>query len=251
MLILTAVAMAFFVGSCSVVGLRLLSLARRNRGLEEGLCGAAFVLIALLGYPLGIASGNGMGTVGDTSVPLFAIGGVFTNAGLACFYVFTWKTFRPGERWAAGVALLGSAGLVAGWAWSVGALLAAVPEAHSFRVTHAGSQVLQVFSTACFAWTAVEGVREARRARRRAAIGLADPLVADRFRLWGVFGVSTTLLTLVFAAVQLTGISPAESTLVHLSSAVFGAVSGGSVLLAFVPPARYVAWVERRARAAA
>lgn len=249
MLLLTAAAMLFFVVSCSVVGIRLLWLAHCHRGLEELLCGAGFVLIALLGYPLGIASGNGTGTVGEMSVPLFVVGGVFTNAGLACFYVFTWKTFRAGERWAAGVAVAGIAGLVAGWGWSVGALWAAEPSAHSFQVTLTGSRVLQVFSTTCFAWTAVEGIGQTRMARRRAAIGLGDPLVADRFRQWAVFGVSTTLLTLVFAVVQLAGVSPAESPVVHLSTALFGAVSGGSVLLAFVPPERYAAWVQRRATA--
>lgn len=250
MLLLTAAAMLFFVGSCSVVGLRLLWLAWRHRGLEELLCGAGFVLVALLGYPLGIASGNGMGSVGETSLSLFALGGLFTNTGLGCLYVFTWKAFRPASRGAAAVALAGIAGLLAGWGWSVGALWAAEPEASSFRVTHAGSQVLQVFSTACFAWTAAEGSLQARMARRRVALGLSDPLVAHRFLLWALYGVSTTLLTLVFAVVQLTGVAPAESVVVHVSTALFGGLSGGAVLLAFVPPARYVAWVERRAAAA-
>lgn len=251
MLLLTAAAMLFFIGSCSVVGLRLLWLAWRHRGLEELLCGAGFVLVALLGYPLGIASGNGMRTVGEMSVPLYVVGGLFTNAGLGCLYAFTWKAFRPGSRRAAAAALLGIAGLLGGFGWSVGALWAAEPSAASFRVTHAGSQVLQVFSTVCFAWTAVEGAIQTRMARRRAALGLSDPLVAHRFFLWALYGVSTTLLTLVFAVVQLTGIAPAESVVVHVSTAVFGGVSGGAVLLAFVPPARYVDWVQRRAAAAA
>jgi len=247
----TAAAMLFFVGSCSVVGLRLLWLAVRHRGLEELLCGAGFVLVALVGYPLGIASGNGMGTVGQVSLPLFVLGGVFTNGGLGCLYAFTWKAFRPGSRRAAGAALAGTAGLFAGFGWSVGALWAAEPSAPSLQVTHAGSQVLQVFSTVCFAWTAVEGALQTRMARRRVALGLSDPLVAHRFLLWTLYGVSTTLLTLVFAVVQLAGIAPAESVVVHVSTALFGGVSGGAVLLAFVPPARYVAWVERRAAAAA
>jgi len=59
-----------FVLTCSVVGLRLLWLARRTRELPELCIGAGLFSVAAVGFPLLIASG----------VAVTAIGGVVASA---------------------------------------------------------------------------------------------------------------------------------------------------------------------------
>ena len=56
------IALLTFVLAASVVGLRLLALARRTRQLPELLVGVGFSLIGLLGYPLAMLSGFGRGS---------------------------------------------------------------------------------------------------------------------------------------------------------------------------------------------
>lgn len=53
------ISMLIFVGICSAVGLRLVSLARRTRGPHELFCGLGFLLIGLFGYPAATVSGHG------------------------------------------------------------------------------------------------------------------------------------------------------------------------------------------------
>ena len=75
-------------------------------------------------------------------------------------------------------------------------------------------------------------------------LGLSDRVTTNRFGLWALFGASTSLLNAAFMVVQLAGHSPAESAIVHVSSAVFGAISSAAVFLALLPPPRYLARLE-------
>ena len=251
MLVLASISMLAFIGICSAVGLRLLWLARRIGGVPVLACGLGFTLIGLLGYPLTIASRHGVGSIAETSLPLFAAGSLLTNLGVASFLVFTWRVFRPADAWARALVAFGCSGLGIGVAGNLAALGGAAPDASSFEVSYAWNCVLQAMSLVCFGWTSLEAMRELAMARRRLALGMGDPVVADRFRRWMHFGVSTTLLSLVFAGVHLAGIPGATSPIVHVSSAVFGLISSFAIYLAFLPPRAYLAHVRRRAAAAA
>lgn len=240
MVALVAIAMLLFVAMCSAVGVRLLWLARTGGGRPALLCGNGFCLIAMLGFPLGVVSGQGLAPVGEVQIPLAAISLLANGLGIACFFLLTVTVFRPTALWAhtlAGAAIACTAMAAIG---IVAALATAASSASSFTVTFGWSATFQALCALCFFWMGCEGLREWRMSRRRLALGLVDPVVSSRLLMWGVFGISTTLLCLVLLAVHLSGQSTASSLLAQGGQALFGAFSSGAVTLAFFPPRAYL-----------
>ena len=241
MQIAAGIAMVLFIGICSVVGIRLLVLAYRTRGVEELLCACGFTFIGLLGYPASIASGYGMGTVGDVIFPAYLWGTIWTNLGIWSFYAFTWRVFRPAERWALGFTLAAGVVLATGCIANIVTLLTSPANASSFEVTHGWTRLLQVGSVSCFAWTTWEAARQYFMSHKRRAIGLGDSVSSNRFLLWGVFGGSTLILSGVFAVIHHLGIPSATSPMMHVTTAVMGLISSVAIYLAFLPPKAYLA----------
>ena len=251
MVALVAVAMLLFVGVCSAVGMRLLWLAKAGGGRPALLCGNGFCLIAILGFPLGVLSGQGIAPVAQVQLPLAAISLLANLLGIACFFVFTVVVFRPTALWAhtlAGAAIACTAVSCVG---IVSALAVAPSDAPSFAVTWGWSLTFQTICALCFLWMGLEGLHEWRKSRRRLALGLSDLVISNRLLMWGVFGLSTTLLCLVLVGVQLSGRPTATSALAQLSQALFGLVGSGAAMLAFFPPRAYLARLRRAESVAA
>ncbi len=246
MQILSALAMLVFVVVCSAVGVRILRRARKSGGTELA-CGLGFVLIGLLGYPLTAASGNGLKVVGEVSLPLTLAGMLFTNAGLACFFEFTRRVFRPGELWARALSLLSIAALVVSLVTYAVRLATAPAEMPSFEATYTDSIFMNLLCMLCFGWIAAEGLHQWRLAVRRQQLGLGDAVVSNRFLLWGLFGGSTTLMVFVLFAVTLSGQAAAHSLVGQLAMAVFGVTSSLAATLAFFPPQGYLARLHGQA----
>jgi hypothetical protein len=91
----------------------------------------------------------------------------------------------------------------------------------------------------------IEGLYEWWMSRRRLALGLSDPVVSNRLLMWGLFGVSTTLLCLVLLTVQLSGQSTVTSVPAQLAQTFFGITSSGAATLAFFPPPAFLARLRR------
>ena len=250
MLAVVGVAMLLFVVTCSAVGVRLLWLAKSGGGREAWLCGHGFSLIAMLGFPLGVLSGQGFAPVGEVHLSLAAVSLLANGLGIGSFLVFTVSVFRPGALWAH--ALAGAA--ITGMAMSSVGILAAIaiapPDAASFAVSHGWAATFQWICVLCFAWLGSEGLCAWWRSRRRVALGLSDPIVSNRLLMWGLFGVSTTLLCLVLAAVQLSGQPTATSPTAQFAQALLGVASSAAVTLAFFPPPAYLALLRRPAPSA-
>lgn len=240
MIALVGVAMLLFVGVCSAVGVRLLWLAKAGGDRPALLCGNGFCLIAMLGFPLGVLSGQGLVPVAQVHLPLAAISLLANLLGIACFLVFTASVFRPTALWAHTLAGAVIACLAMACVAIVAALAVAPGSSSSFSVTWGWSAVFQALCALAFFWMGVEALREWWGSRRRLAFGLSDPVVSNRLLMWGVFGLSTTLLCLVLLAVQLSGRPTASSALAQLSQALFGVLSSGAVTLAFFPPRAYL-----------
>jgi len=243
---IVAVAMLLFVVTCSAVGVRLLWLAKTGGGRPALLCGNGFCLIAILGFPLGVLSGNGSAAVGDVLLPLTAVSLLANILGIASFFVFIVSVFRPTSLWAhtlagAAIACMGMAGV-----GSVAALAMAPSTAHSFEVTWGWACIFNAMCIFCFGWMGVEGLYEWRMSRRRLALGLGDPVVSNRLLMWGVFGISTTLMCLVLLAVLLSGQPTVTDPVAQLAQAFFGLVSSGAATLAFFPPPAFLAKLRRR-----
>jgi hypothetical protein len=96
-------------------------------------------------------------------------------------------------------------------------------------------------------WATGEALLEYRRARRRTRLGLSDPLVTNRFLLWGFAALSEFLIYVAVMAGILRG---APSDFLNGSTAIIVSALGMSaaitILLAFMPPRAYRQWVEGR-----
>ncbi len=244
------VALAVFVLSCSAVGLRLLWIGAHQRLGPAWSCGLGFTFIALVGQPLTVASGVYDAPVGEVNHALAAAGTLFVAAGLSSFFAFTLTVFRLQSGWGWALAIGAIVALAVAGFGKIGALGSADRAAAAARVGEDWSLALGALSTLCYGWLGSEGLLEWRKSRRRLALGLADAVVSNRFLMWGLFGVSTTLLSAFLLLLQLATAEGSGSLTGQVATTVFGLVSSGTVMLAFFPPEWYVARVRTRAAAA-
>jgi len=234
-----------FILTVTVVGVRMLLLARRTRGRHEFLMGLGMVLIGTLGYPASLGSGFG-GPVGQVSIPIWLGASLITVLGIGLIYAFTWQAFRPHETWGKAIVAVASAFMLLGMAISTRALLAAPPDAMSQLVAKNGLFIAMVGYCGCFLWSAIEGFLHYANARKRLALGLADAVVVNRFWLWGVFGLTATGINISSFIGNALGVDPSQSPLVLIPMGVLGFVASAAMYLAFLPPASYLAFVRSR-----
>jgi hypothetical protein len=243
------IALAVFVLSCSAVGLRLVWIgARRNIGPAWS-CGLGFTFIALVGQPLQAASGSYTGTVGEINHAFAAAGILFVAAGLSSFYAFTLTVFRMQARWAWVLTCAAILALTICGFGRIGALASADRALRAVAVGAPWAKGIGTLSMICYAWLGFEGILEWSKSRKRLALGLADPVVSNRFLMWGLFGTSTAILSGFLLFLQITTVAGSQTLAGQLATAGFGLVSATTVMLAFFPPERYVAWVRARAGA--
>jgi hypothetical protein len=244
MIVIGALAGIVSVLTSWIVGGRLLLLARRTRQTPELCIGLALLLTGGLWSPL-VAIGRQADALSDgVRAGLVAAGALAGMAGMTCLAVFNWRVFRPTAHWAAALAtVIGVTLLVALAAQTVTA--GWVDFAHHER----GPWLLGTWlGVGIYGWSNVEAWRQARMLARRLALGLADPVVADRMRLWALAMTAALLASSTLAACQVLGI-PVGGTVVGLTlTAAVAGVASGCLWLAFLPPASYVARIRAAAQ---
>jgi hypothetical protein len=247
MQILAGVAILTLVVCSAVVGVRMLSLWRRTRQLPELLLGLAILLLSVFGYPLMIGS-RAVDTLGfSVAWSLFGLSMLCAYASFTLLYAFTWRTFRPQATWCAwpiGGAALGLA---------VHACLASL-ELHAAGTTifdlNAVSlwrQVITILSgMVAYGWTAWEALRYHGRMRRQLALGMGDPVVCNRFLLWGIMSSIAFVAIALNNAASIMAIDPLETPWLIYVATVAGMAQAIFLALTFLPPRVYLAWVRRR-----
>lgn len=221
-----------------VIGLRLMLLSARTRQLPELLVGLGVLGLAGLGYPLSAAAREVPDLAPDARAALGAFAGLLAAIGLTANTGFTWVLFRRGVSWAN--VLLGAVGL------STAGLFAA----QSLAGGWAGGELfwgwLPVGITVSFGWGCVECGRYHLLLRRRLRLGLADPVVTDRFRLYAGATGMAVLINLVGWVFWWRDVEmlthPGGGALLF----VFGTTSSVLMMLAFLPPRAYIARVRAR-----
>lgn len=223
MLVLGLVGMLAFTAVSFAVGVRLLWLARRTRELPELAIGASFLLAGGLGGTLTVLAG-------ERSVALFAVGSLLVDLGVACLAVFTWRVFRPDAAW--GAALF--AACLAGFA--IGFLGKLVTGGFGTPTTSLWDWITLLSRMAMYGWGACESLIHHLAGRRRLRLGLADPLVVNRFLLWAIGLFAVFAIWAQLAVVMVVGVDPRVT---FLGTALLGFVCAGALWLAFFPPSSY------------
>lgn len=247
------------------LGVRLAKLARRGGGGPAGWLSAYFLLGAFLGMGLSnfvyMSWADAAMALPDRIATVLNAGYLFgVTAGMGCLYVFTRITFRPDAAWAR-VLVVGVCSAMAlaylAIGWSGDFALALVPGA-AYWLTWA-------LRTSVFAWLAIESLLYWGRMRRRLRLGLASPLVVNRFALWGVWSCVMLAMGMIDPAARVwyvTQVGTGEVWVPELGrpivvwlvsvSAALGCLAMVTLYLTFFPTRAYRRRVEERgARAAA
>jgi len=244
----------------AVIGVRLMHrVRRRGGGVELGL-GLYFFFTAFLGSGLSCGLYVGwadpsMALPRSVEIPWHAAFQTLASIGSVGAYLFTWRTFRPDSERAKGFVAI----MLAIMATSL--LAIGFTDGFAIHVLNGPAYWVHYLTKILFMpWVAVESFRYYGLQRRRLAVGLADPVVANRFLLWGVWATATMLMGFSeplarFWYVHLAGSTtawmpeygrPIINVTVAYSSAV-GLVAAAVLFLTFFPTTAYRRWVESRA----
>lgn len=227
----------FFVAALSV-GLRLLALAARTRRAPELLIGLAVLGIGPVGFGLQTVAGR----VADPALaePLATAAAAALALGVWAKLAFNWLVYRPESRVALATMLaLGVA---------VAAHLLAQPLLGSFLDAARDPRLVGArgaLQASALGWGSLEALGCWVRLRRRARIGLADPVLVNRFLMWGIAAGAAAQGTAIGVVTSLaSGASALESPAILVSSSAHGFVAALGMWLAFTPPGVYLRWLR-------
>jgi len=214
-----------------LLGVRLIMIGWRARSWAEAFLGGTFLMIA----PASAAMRHGTAS-GDTSLSIQGLG--LSTVGISLLVAFTYRTFRHGEL----LGMLVMAALialnVAGYLHQV-QIVGTVPHPSAFLLlARAGG----------FGWTAFESTRFLRMYRKREVLGLADPVITNRFLLYAIWTTVVMLVPLIMAISGELGEQGAMGwqNLLRVLVPPAAIVVVVCVVLTFVPPRAYLRFIERR-----
>jgi len=222
------------------VGLHLYQFSRRTGQLPERLIAAAFLLwtlsYLLYDFPYAVVRM-------DELVPAVCSYGSLIALGLgnAAFAFFIRAVFRPDARWATWLVTAIVVSLVAGIAGSawIGDFVGVNPLANPWYW-------LDCFGGfASSVWMGAEGLAHYFKARRRLKLGLCEPMVCNRFLLWGFAGVLWMILEGISTANDFVNALTGQwSLLLDFGIALFEVIPVVVIWFVFFPPEFYRRWVE-------
>ena len=235
--------LAFFFVSLAV-GVRLLLLWGRTRQLPELLIGIGVLGIGPVGFGSGVAGALLLERRPGLGALLLGTASLAASVGVVAKLTFNWRVYHPEAPAARAATALGALVLAACFA---------VKLAQGFSHGLAPDLVyyLRVFvQIGALLWGAGEALRYHAMMRRRVRIGLADPVVANRFLLWGIGAGAAGVGSLVGTVAQLTtGVTLRDASWVTVSSSLHGLVAAIALWLAFLPPKAWREYVKARAAA--
>lgn len=237
---LGAIGLVAFLISSVAIGVRLLVVGARRRAVPELAVGAGFLIGAVAGYvPETIVLSTDFLAV-DAERTILAVTQIAIRLAAVAVLVFTVAVFRRGSpvALATGAVLVGA--LLVSWL--------AFPSTQIYARSPRDQLWYDVFTVArslTAGWGSVESLLYWSRARRRTRLGMADPLVTDRFLLWGLGLFAMTLLMASTLLARAAGVDPAAYGWVLLES-LTGLSGAAALWLTFFPTRAYRARVARR-----
>lgn len=240
----------------AVLSVRLFRSAAIAGG-AEGWLGLAFLSVGISMPTRAVVS---LGVIDDAAMgPLLLLAGHALMAlGLSALTLFVHRVFRPEAGWALGVT-----------AALIGLQIATLPTLVFFGA-HRTEQSLVTIGVGLvralpFAWGFVESKRYHRQMQKRAALGLSDPVVTNRFALFAIWNGALFMLPVVLFTLRTwallgteTGRMLEEGAVARLITGLLALGLGGlggaaivALFLSFFPPRFWLARLEERARATA
>jgi hypothetical protein len=232
--------LAFFVVAL-VVGVRVLLLARRTHELPELLMGIGVLGIGPVGFGLMVAGGE----LEQPSIrtAILAVASFAVSAGVLAKFVFNWRVYHPDSGAVRALVVAAGVALVVCFAWM--GIEQGFSLEHALSPPSLGRSCLQI---TCLLWGAGESFAYWMKMRRRVRLGLADPVVSNRFLMWAIGAFAAGWGTAVGTVAQLvTGATIIQGGWTMVSSSLHGLVAAVAIALAFIPPAFYVRYIRARA----
>ena len=245
----------------ALLGVHLVRVARRSRALPDRMLSAFFLLIAA-GIPPRMMSVDEATRVGLTWTGfwLTAAASFLIGAAIVCLAAFAWQVFRPGKVWAKRAVLGFAASMLVAFALGLTSLEAS-------RGTGPAAIALNALSVVVLVWTFVECVLYYVGMRRRRALGLADPVVTNRFLLWSIWTGAIVSQSIVIISLRIGlstsgagdiisgGEDPGGSWLALIAAtkgmiALVAPITVVSVWLSFTPPDAYRRWLTKASESA-
>jgi hypothetical protein len=158
------------------------------------------------------------------------------TASIICMLFFTRVVFRPDSRLATLCAVLLAAAMIVGFFGS-----GTVGDWGGWRNDHIWNWIELVGQVGGYGWTAAESILYYAKVKRRAVLGLGDPLVANCLLLWSVYAFMycASQVGYGFVLALFEDLTTLDSLLAGLT--VVGQIA---VWLAFFPPRWYASWLR-------
>lgn len=246
-----------------IVGVRLLRLPGPQLVSPERLLGIYFLVNVTAGGLLVALSYAAWASLGSVESPVWlstahGTGNWMMAIGFSCLLYFTQRTFHAQATWAkllAPAAVLVVTLSLVGRTYFEGFAITLQPSLYHW--------IAYWVRMLALGWMATSSFMYWRQMKRRQSLGLAEPLLVNRFILWTVFAGGTMLTALAepvarfiyrmttgdagasAEAIQTVGGSVIQTTL--LVTAVFGLVTITALFLTFFPTKGYQRWVTGQA----
>ena len=224
-------AAVLYVVTSGVLGAGLLRLSRSRGGAAASCLAWALLSASLLQALSIVAAAAGAGNAPPHGVWRFVFSALYAATGVSasCMMRFTQIVYRPKQR------LLTA--IPSGVAICFAYVALRVPFRNEAPVHSLTALSIYPVLLAGYLWTAAESFRCWRDYRRAQDL---DPVVVERFRLWG----TSALAIVLWVAVAFLGQNAAWARGVGSG---FGVVSSVALWFAFQPPESFQRWLRSRA----
>jgi hypothetical protein len=220
-----------------VIAAQLLAIARRTRKLPELLLGLAFVFMLLGNVVIVLTLETGMVADG-LQARTIELGEVSLDVGFIAAAAFVVVVFRRGSTWGKTLAWVLCVALVAAQftSWIM------LDEWGRYTALY----YIKFGIRGCiYLWTAIEAFAYYRLMTRRVRHGLSEPIVANRFLIWGVASCLGLVMLFGFEVGEVMDYSSPIGASLSLLGSLAGAPAAVLFWLTFRAPSTYRKFVEK------
>ncbi len=219
------------------VAVHLLILAGRTGESPELLLGSSFLLMLTGNAVVTLVLGR---DVGSGAVQTHVVQGAafLLNLGFILAAVFVARVYRRRSGWAKGLV------------WTLTAVLLG-SQVFTWVMMDPGRAYMShswlkfALRNFIYLWGAVEAFQYYRLMRKRVRHGISDPVVANRFLLWGVASGLGALMLTAFQVGGAMGYGTASAAMWLTVGSFIGLPAALLFWLTFFPPQAYRRWIER------